>query len=252
MKKILMLAFTATMMLVACKKDKGGDEPETIPTCATVKTVERLGNSVYNNTNAIKFDSQGRIKEENDTFESFLYEYQSDKITVTYSYPGNEYLSTLTLDNKGRVTKIDNRYGTFEYEYNSDGYLIKETSTEAGSATTSFTWESGNLVKIVKTNNGTSYTTNITYSNDVITDKLIAANVYDNIYGFDTFRLYQYFGKHPKNAPILEQNNNTNSGYTANYSYTKDNNGKINAFNIESISTNNPYEWGVSVDYNCK
>ena len=237
MKKILLLAFTATMMLSACKKDKGGDEVETIPTCAIVKTVERWNNTEYIGTDVFKFDEQGRVIDDGWA----TYEYYTDRIITTDSDsdPADPRITTHTLDAQGRIIKQEGYYGNSTYEYNNDGYLIKANGT-------TFTWESGNLVKAVEVFGSTSYITNITYGNDIITDKLVAGFIFGGIYANEWY-LLDYFGKQPKNAPIIEQRGTT----TDTYSYMKDNKGKINGYKVTKDGESTPH-WEYTVDYNCK
>ena len=248
MKKILLLAFTATVMLGACKKDKGGDEPETVPTCAMVKTVERWGSSEDIDTDVVKFDEQGRVVKDGDN----TYEYSSGKITVTENYSGgSQYITEYTLDGQGRV--ITSKYsGTdTEYKYNNDGYLIERKS---GDYTTAYEWQNGNLVKIVSTSiyNGTSqevYSSTITYGNDTINDKLIAGVIFGEMYA--EWHLSAYFGKQPKNAPVMEKEKNSGPETTNIYFYVKDSKNKVIGYTETKDGEISPW-WEYTVDYNCK
>ncbi|MFD1629995.1 hypothetical protein [Pseudopedobacter beijingensis] len=251
MKKILMLALTATMMLVACKKDKGGDEPETIPTCAMVKWEDSYG---YSSTDVVKFDDKGRIKDDG----SATYEYFPDKIIVKRD---GDNIARCTLDAQGRIVKIEdyNMEGEIDYfcefEYNNEGYLIKSRRPYGSDYTIkTYTWENGNLVKIVETTNWnvsapTSVTETITYGNDVIKDKLIAQEIY-NYYSSSKWNggLIEYFGKMSKNAPVLIQ---SDYPWGSSYTYKKDAKGKINGYK-EIYNTGSYSRWQeASVDYNC-
>ncbi len=251
MKKILLLAFTASVMLGACKKDKGGDEPETVPTCAMVKIRE------YNNssTDIIRFDEQGRVKEETGNDWGTSYEYYSDKIVVTSgpSSGQNNRTITYTLGGQGRIIKsVENNDGASlgiitEYEYNSDGYLVEATRTGGGEPyTVTYTWTNGNLVKI----ESPWSTTDITYGNDVFKDRLIPGFIYGEIY--TEYYIQDYFGKQPKNAPVIEREKSIQSSWSNNtvYSYTKDSKGQIISYTETKEEETDPW-WEYTVDYNC-
>jgi YD repeat-containing protein len=247
MKKILLLAFTASVILSACKKDKN-DDPETLPTCANI-SVKEDGNT---GTSVIRFDEQGRVKESNSNNYASSYQYQSDKIIFTESYPGVQNATiTFTLDAQGRVIEAVDSDGTTNYEYNNDGYLTKSIDVRYGStATETYTWQSGNLVKIDKAYGTTGSTpetssSTITYGSDIITDKRVAGSVFGELYSH--WELHQYFGKQPKNAPTRE---NDNGDYN-NYIYIKDAKGSITGFKMTKDSEATPW-WEYSVDYNCK
>jgi YD repeat-containing protein len=244
MKKILLLAFTASVMLGACKKDKGNDEPETLPTCATI-TEGEIGSGGSLNTIILKFDEKGRVKEETNSWGSYSYEYHSNKIIATETEtdaPSEKRITTYTLDNQGRVTQsVYNGETPTIYEYNNDGYLIKVTWTDNGNTSTeTYIWESGNIVKIIND----SFTTDVIYGSEVINDKLISSAISTDLYCPDYY-LQDYFGKKFKNAPIKKQS----TGSTYNYSYTKDS--KANIIGYSALNANQT-GWEYSVDYNCK
>ena len=99
---------------------------------------------------------------------------------VTFSYVNNQIIVktedeydihevVFTLDNNGYVLrgtgvdKLGSVIGseTINYEY-SNGYLVKESS---GSMTVTYTWESGNLIKIVEDDGSFRCTRTLTYNN---------------------------------------------------------------------------------------
>lgn len=220
MKKILILAFTASVMLGACKKDKQEEELQPNVDCS----------QFYVNSSNAQFDSQGRIiahtYDNKDT-----YVYHSDRIAVTY-WPNLS--ATYTLDEKGRIVKQVYNGETVFYEYNNDGYLIKETQTNNGNTSTKiYTWESGNPVKIVKNRwDGYSEIQNITYGSDIINDKLVNIDLYINI--LSQGQLYQYFGKSWKNAPVKIETKSEGGNYpsesTTYYEYNKTIYGEITSY----------------------
>ncbi|WP_113661774.1 hypothetical protein [Pedobacter nanyangensis] len=249
MKKLLLTAFTAFVVLgvSSCKKSKEkSEEKEVKTTCATIKYSSiKEGNSIYPNSEAkVIFDEKGRIIERKnvDGTTHLRYKYYQDKIEVT---SGNidhpNYDAIYTLDGQGRITKKASG-SIYEYKYNSDGYLIEMTD---GYGIYTYTWQNGNLIKLVflvikGASTGNTSTKNFTYGDDVIKDKLVAYNVYGEIYPYPDGHLSGYFGKTSKNAPII-----------IGRSYIKDIKGDIIGYKIAE-RTDNTLTYELTVDYNCK
>ncbi len=233
------------LAVVSCKKSKVEDKEELKTTCATIKY-----KSIYGNSEAqIIFDEKGRIIEQKnvDGTTHLRYKYSQDKIEVTSgSIERPSLVARYTLDSQGKVIQE----GSFKkYEYNAEGYLIgaKDGYDEylagraSGYSYSTYTWQNGNLVKIVSTSTytGAVSTTTMTYGDDIIKDKLVTYNIYGGIYPYPDGYLPEYFGKISKNAPL--------SGKGGIYSYIKDAKGDIIGY-----KDTYPFTTERIVDYNCK
>lgn len=225
MKKILMLALTATMMLVACKKDKGGDEPWEEQPFGGCGYVPR------------ELDEQGRVVQIRDTanWSSVIkYTYNSNSIQkTTYFRGGSSQHDSYRLDNEGRIIeKLDGHtQWQWNYKYNSEGYLI-EIKVSSSNMPENITWSDGN---IVKTGSNYTYSYGDDDTTDDILDKGVLQYIYSDISGYSNsdvfaFPLAKYFGKKPKKLPIkvvAEWENPFIPKDIVTYEYTKDPQGKI-------------------------
>ena len=101
---------------------------------------------------------------------------QPTRYLFSYSYSGNSFTVdgddqyTYTKNSSGQITKKDEGEGTIINYVYSNGYLSKSTWSEGGTiySTDTYTWQNGNLTKIVYKDeeSGDTETTTIEYYQD--------------------------------------------------------------------------------------
>jgi hypothetical protein len=250
--KNLTTIFTVCFLFLSCSKDIDDEIQKTVKTCKVIELVDGTERAF------LTYDTKDRVIKINNTTANSsnfgTYNYQSDKIIVTWGTDVKTYL----LNSAGLIYKFTDGEDTYEYSYNTDGYLIKVTQKNSRDPKfliiRNLSYTNGNLTSIIRepsSNVSGSYGITITYQSDAFV----------NIFGFnhplgfygpdpDVFAEDQiinyggYFGKAPKNMPV-SYTVNPKSTTEDTYTYQKDSDG-----NISSIKYKNGYV--VSFVYKCQ
>nr|WP_294895043.1 hypothetical protein [uncultured Pedobacter sp.] len=235
MKKILLLAFTASVMLGACKKSDDTPKEELCTQVSTYTDVyeSSQGDSDSDITN-VTYDSQGRVSKVawSDGSSFLSYTYNTGSITEDLNDNGYLEQTVYTLDNQSRIVRaVRGTDVDVSYSYNAEGYL---SEINDGSDNITFEWQNGNMVE----SDGTTYS----YYNEVAPQSyLITTFGEDNMYLNSS--LYSYFGKMSKNLLKTE----TEGQSTTTYQYEKDTKGRVNK--ITSVNGGDKDTYAIS--YSC-
>ncbi|HTN21276.1 MAG TPA: hypothetical protein VL125_12415 [Pelobium sp.] len=230
MKKILLLAFTASVMLGACKKSDDTPKEEVCTTVSSYSTSYDYSPDTH--VKNISYDSQNRISKVTWSNSSLTYTYSASSITEDVNDGGYLEQTVYTLDDKNRIVReVRGTDVDISYFYDAEGHL---SEVNDGSETTTFEWQNGNLVEC----DGTTYS----YYNEVAPQSyLITTYGVNGIYLNSS--LYSYFGKMSKNLLKTE----TEGQSTTTYQYEKDTKGRVNK--ITSINGGDKDTYAIS--YSC-
>ncbi len=246
MKKILLMAFTATVMLGACKKSDDSSKEEL---CTTISSYSGLfGNPNASSSNAsfnLTYDSQGRLVSESGSGRNQVLTYETSTIKVKTTEENVTSNDTYTLDGNNRIIKSegDGLTGNRTYKYDSNGYLSEIENEQGG--TTKYTWSNGNLLKREGFDTGSSVayeTTTYSYYDDIATQVSLVIEQSESMNPL----VFNYYGKTSKN--LLKSENNTS------YKYDKDTKGRVTKVTISGIelgSSGQTYSDSYSINYSC-
>jgi YD repeat-containing protein len=262
MKKILLLAFTASVMLGACKKSNDA-EPEVKQGCPVSSfqySEDITGRLHIEDRRAVNYDAQGRV--------AAIVE---DDYETNFTYQANQIIeiqdgdvATYTLDANGKVTGVITSEGDIiTTKYNSEGYLSELKHVVSYSTTTiSLVYTNGEVTKIVEvqvTDFGTNTkTTDITYKEEFSINDLAFAQSFpymaDVYMGADTRMYLKSLGKNQKrlinSLKVVRTGSNGNNTNNVNYNYQKDANGNVTKVNMVSTGNEN-YTGSYDFTYNC-
>jgi YD repeat-containing protein len=254
MKKILLMAFTASVMLGACKKDKNA-EPKVEQGCpvATYHYSETEGGSTYEeDPYTLGYDTQGRIISINNGTYSTAYTYLDGTI-VEETDNGS---ATYTLNSEGKITGMTalSNYGgdnsVVVNKYNAQGYLSElKYNDENYSSTTTFIYTDGELTRMEETtvmaNSTYTNVTQITYKNEYSKNALAYAETFPYIAdistGGDTRTYLNVLGKSNKrliNTVTVSRTGSNSFNVVKSYSYEKDASGNVTKVGIISAGSN--------------
>lgn len=219
MNKTLLILLSFSLIFTACKKS-GDDSPES-KTCQ-ISTVD---------TQTLTYNNQGKISSIAVTLSPHItnINYETNKIKIISTNGEVNILLNLT---DGKVTTAEdfNAKTTYTFTYDSEGYRKEAIMLKANSKTTvNYTYTDGNLTKLQMTDLLSNGSTIV--GAPVIFQYLSepASNIVDVGLAIETtfilhhYKLDSYFGKQSKNLISKV----TKDGFTVNYTFTKDANGKI-------------------------
>ena len=187
---LLSILLIVCFAFTACGSDDDNSTSGTTPTVNGKRIVSVV--EVSDNTSSTwkyEYNSKGQIIQKKIDYNTTTYVYENSKITSSESGLSN-IKRTYTLSNSRIVS--DSR--GYKYEYDSNGYLQKVSDSD-GWNTTEYTWENGNITKILDISGNTIRTLNYTYSN--ISTVLPCFAYFED----DVLEMQGYFGKKCKNLP---------------------------------------------------
>lgn len=244
------MAFTATVMLCACKKSDDSSKKELCTKISSMSYTGSAGSETYAGVANYSYDDKGRLIKDIDTDgeygHSYTYGASTIKVETTEGSEINTY--NFTLDGSNRIVKEGNDTFSIDYKYDSNGYLSEQ---QDGDYKTKFTWFDGNLLKKEEFYNGASTpttTTTYTYFEEIATDSYYLTDW--RLLGVRTNveELYNYFGKHSKNL-VKQIKEDTYAPY--NYEYLKDAQGRVTKVIVSYNSVGNESLSTTSVVYKC-
>nr|WP_294898583.1 hypothetical protein [uncultured Pedobacter sp.] len=221
MKKILLLAFTASVMLGACKKSDDTSKDET---CTKVSSYTDLYEDSQNTESVtwnVTYDSQGRISRIAESGgPSTNYTYTATSIKEEYNESGSVDVTTYTINDKNQIVKkVEGTNDDVTYTYDTQGYL---TEMNEGVEKTTFKWQNGNMVEKEQFINDVSQRRiSYLYFDDVAPQTYLLAGGYT----FNNSELYTFFGKPSKN--LLKGTTGGGGGYETAFQYTKNDKGRV-------------------------
>lgn len=260
MRRIFILYLGAALALAACSKSDNDPQPDPNETTCKVTSVK-----TDDETETIHYDEQERVKllivdYGSNNIDSTAFDYQDDKIIVTYVIHEEGYGETkrethFTLDASGKIissevhdkNEIDERY-TYEYENNR----IKSVS-EQGKKFYDVTWNGDNVTKAAYTWDAFSQVRSFEYDTNENTTNLYIANLFPlraemEVYGIEALYEQGYLGEKSKNLISSENTTGGSIGTSSkSYTYTKDNND-----NIISIKTSSKESINYQLTYKCE
>lgn len=255
MKKVLMLALTASVLLGACKKDKEDSNPAN--RCQILKFTP-AGNLDYSPTeHTITYNTNGKIAGIYNAEQSRIFSYESDKMTVgvdanlllTYNYNSSKQI----ISAKSSSQWPEN----VTISYNDS--KISKILTSVDDISSTFTYSNNEVVKIIeKWGDRESFETIITYKDEKYTNPLIFELTFPSmidgaIRSFIKYNLADSFGGKEKRLidKVEYIGKNGWNSYTNTYSYLKDDKGNITKISIIT-TTGIGYTSGTfTLEYNC-
>lgn len=240
------LAFVLISFSLSCKKEEGKDNPPASKAC-------RLLSSLENDTayTGYDYDASGRminIKTKRPSVtDTFVAQHSFDGNRV-YLYTNGQKIGTHYLNNMGWIdsTVVSINSGDMQWKvyftYSTEGYKTKKqetftmrgiTGTFTSNSQTQYFYSNGNLVSTNTISDGSL--SNYTY--EYYTDKFndFAAN--DENQNME--------GKASKN--LVKKITNTDLGYSTNYSYTFDTDGRVileSQTDKDNTTTVTKFTWG--------
>lgn len=269
-----MLAFTVSVMLGSCKKDKENDNSRSDNSCQVVKLVDKGYFFDYDkDTFNFSYNSNGSISKVSSPTKSWIFSYEANKMLVSYDNTGySPYSGLLTYNynSNNQIINIKNSQSSPDWsediEITYDNNRITKIRTDYDNITDIFTYNAnGDIEKIVEQWDLSSDVTEykITYKEEKYNDPMIFELTFPSLVDgpgsyFLKYLLADYLGGKEKRLIDKIVKKFENQGYpsyttTSSYSYLKDEKGKIikiiNDSSRSDINNPNPV---FDLEYNCK
>lgn len=270
MKKVLLLAFTATMMLSACKKDKGNDDMNS--SCQVVKFSESrsgiggasiLGGYLSGEATTVSYNSDGSLAKISDPYETRVFAYETDKMLASYDIKrqsGNNESGLLTYNYNSNKQIINVKSSRSSSDWSEDievtysNNRITKVRTDYDNMSQSFTYNSnGEIEKIVEGFLSSTSEYLITYKDEKYTNPLIFELTFPLLVDgqgctFLKYLLYNNLGN--KERRLIDKITKGHKVY--NYTYLKDERGNITKIIVELSGDIYKEMSSFDLEYNCK